>query len=175
MKARWPTALAVGLAVLVMAGGGSGSKVTGFGETLLILPLLYLILARLEQPRASWPMLVILSAGIFALQAQDVIAPVAVLVPVALIVLVWGGVGGKLRRLDAFAVQALGMVAFGALALVGLSMDVDLGLYVVAAGWFLHGVWDVVHLRLDRVVSRTYAEWCGVFDVLIAAGLLLLG
>jgi hypothetical protein len=44
----------------------------------------------------------------------------------------------------------------------------------VAAGWFLHGVWDFVDLRLDKVVARSYAEWCGVLDVLIAAGLLLM-
>jgi hypothetical protein len=63
------------------------------------------------------------------------------------------------------------MVGFGALALVGLILDPDLGRYLVAAGWFLHGVWDFVHLRADKVVARSYAEWCGVLDVLIAAEL----
>jgi hypothetical protein len=29
-------------------------------------------------------------------------------------------------------------------------------------------------LRLDKVVARSYAEWCGVIDVLLAAGLVLL-
>lgn len=50
-------------------------------------------------------------------------------------------------------------------------MEPDVGRYVVAAGWFLHGVWDTVHLRLDRVVSRSYAEFCGVFDILVGVGL----
>ena len=44
----------------------------------------------------------------------------------------------------------------------------ELGRYLVAAGWFLHGVWDLVHLRLDKVVARSYAEWCGVVDILVA-------
>ena len=29
-------------------------------------------------------------------------------------------------------------------------------------------------MRRDEVVSRTFAEWCGVIDVLVAAQLLLL-
>jgi hypothetical protein len=44
----------------------------------------------------------------------------------------------------------------------------------VAAGWFLHGIWDFVHLWLDKVVARSYAEWCGVIDVLVAAQLVFL-
>jgi hypothetical protein len=43
------------------------------------------------------------------------------------------------------------MLGFGALALAGLVVDPDLGRYLVAAGWFLHGVWDFVHFKLDRV------------------------
>jgi hypothetical protein len=58
-------------------------------------------------------------------------------------------------------------------ALAGLAVDPDLGRHLVAAGWFLHGVWDLVHLRADKVVARSYAEWCGVVDVLIAAQLVL--
>jgi hypothetical protein len=90
---------------------------------------------------------------------------------VALLVLVWGAVDGRLRRPDPFRVQALGMLGFGALALAGLVVDPDLGRYLVAAGWFLHGVWDFVHIKLDRVVARSFAEWCGVVDVVIAAEL----
>jgi hypothetical protein len=44
----------------------------------------------------------------------------------------------------------------------------------VAAGWFLHGLWDFVHLRRNAVVSRSYAEWCGVVDILIAVRLVFL-
>jgi hypothetical protein len=29
--------------------------------------------------------------------------------------------------------------------------------FAVAAGWFGHGVWDFVHLKLDKVVARCYA------------------
>lgn len=168
---RWPTWLAVGLAALSLGGGGSDDAVGGFSEALLLLPLLYLVVAAVQRRGASWPVLAVLLTAMIALRALDMVAPSAVFVTVALIVLVWGAVRGKLHRPGMFRVQALGMVGFGALALVGLAVDPDLGRYLVAAGWFLHGIWDLVHLRADKVVVRSYAEWCGVVDILIAAEL----
>ncbi|MFJ9586512.1 DUF6010 family protein [Streptomyces acidicola] len=56
-------------------------------------------------------------------------------------------------------------------------MDPELGRRLVAAGWFLHGVWDLAHLLLARlcgVVARTFAEWCAVVDVLLAVELVVL-
>ena len=41
------------------------------------------------------------------------------------------------------------------------------GRYVVAAGWFAHGLWDLAHLRADAGVARSGAEWCAVIDVLM--------
>jgi hypothetical protein len=170
---RWPTALALGLAALTFGGSGSEEEVAGLAEALLLLPLLYLVVARLRRREASWPGLVIGMAAIVVLRALDVIPPAAVFSAVALAVLVWGAVDGRLRRPDPFGVQALGMLGFGALALAGLAADPDLGRWLVAAGWFGHGVWDFVHLKLDKVVARSYAEWCGVVDVLVAAELVL--
>jgi hypothetical protein len=174
---RWPTALAVGLSALSVSGGGSGdvaAAVGGFGEPLLLLPLLYLIVTQTGRPRASWPVLGVLTTAMVVLRVLDVVSPPVVLVAVALVLLVWGAVGGTPHGRATFGVQAVGMLLFGALALVGLAVDPDLGRYLVAAGWFFHGVWDFVHLRLDKVVSRTFAEWCGVIDVLIAAELVFL-
>jgi hypothetical protein len=74
-----------------------------------------------------------------------------------------------LRRSGALQVQVAGMLGFGVLALVGLVVDPDLGRYLVAAGLFGHGVWDFVHLRLDRVVARSHVEWCFVLDIILAA------
>lgn len=62
-----------------------------------------------------------------------------------------------------------GLLGFGALALSGLVIDPEVGRYLVAAGWLFHGVWDLVHLVLDRVVARSYALCCGVLDIGIAA------
>jgi hypothetical protein len=173
LKDRWPTALALALSAAAFGGSESDEGVASLANVLLLLPMLYLVVAKLRRPRASWPGLVIGISALLALRAQDVIAPAAVFSAVALAVLVWGGIDGQLRRPDPFRVQALGMLGFGALALAGLVVDPDLGRYLVATGWFLHGVWDCVHLKLNKVVARSYAEWCGVIDVLIAAELVL--
>jgi hypothetical protein len=168
---RWPTVLALGLSAATFGGSETEEGVASLSEVLLLLPLLYLVVAKLQRRQASWPVLVVGITPFIALRALDVIAPAAVFSAVALLVLVWGAVDGRLRRPDLFRVEALGMLGFGALALAGLAVDPDLGRYLVAAGWFLHGIWDFVHLKLDKVVARSYAEWCGVLDVLIAAEL----
>jgi hypothetical protein len=129
------------------------------------------VAAKLRRPQASWPALVVLITPFIALRALDVLAPATVYSAVALAVLAWGAVDGQQRRPDPFWVQALGMLGFGADALAGLAVDPDLGRYLVAAGWFFHGGWDLVHLRLDKVVARSYAEWCSILDVGIAAEL----
>jgi hypothetical protein len=172
--ARWPTALALGMATLTLDDVRTGAGVASLAGLILLLPLEYLIVAKLQRRQATWPVAAVALLTVIALQALDVVAPAAVLAAVALIVLVWGVVDGQLLPPGAFRVQALGMLGFGALALVGLVVDPDLGRWLVAAGWFLHGVWDFVYFRLDRVVARSYAEWCGVLDILVAAELVFL-
>ncbi|MFC3999375.1 hypothetical protein ACFOVU_25920 [Nocardiopsis sediminis] len=165
---RWPTAMALLMTVTTLGGAGSDDGVATFSGILLLLPLLYLVVAKLGRRRATWPLLVAGVAVIFVLEGLELIAPAAVFTAIALVVLVWGAVDGQLRRSGVFRLQALGMLGFGALALIGLAVDPDLGRYAVAAGWFLHGVWDLVHLKRDKVVSRSFAEWCCVVDIVIA-------
>ncbi len=43
----------------------------------------------------------------------------------------------------------------------------------MAAGWLGHGIWDIVHLIKDRLVSRSGAGWCAVIDILITASLII--
>ncbi|MFF3706241.1 hypothetical protein [Streptomyces phaeochromogenes] len=176
LKRRWPTALAVALVILTTADGSGelADTVGAFGDALPLLPLLYVIIHQVGNPRVTWPVLGAGVAAMVALGAQDVVSQPVALVAIALAVLVWGAVRGTPHGRATFGVQAAGAFAFGALALVGLAVDPDLGRYLVAAGWFFHGVWDFVHLRLDKVVARSFAEWCGVVDVLIAAHLLFL-
>jgi len=172
LKGRWPTALAVALA----AGFSTGSDLPeDAAQFLFVLPLEYVVVARFGSQRATWPVIGVLATVTAALAVSGVAAPPAVASVVALLVLVWSAVDGLLLRSDAFRVQTLGMLAFGALGLAALAVNEDLGRYLVAAGWCLHGVWDFVHLKLDKVVARSYAESCGVFDLLVAAGLVLLG
>ncbi|WP_031487183.1 hypothetical protein [Streptomyces bicolor] len=177
LKRRWPTALAVAFVALTTLASGSqdlADAVGGFAETLPLLPLIYVVVHQIGKPRATWP---VLGAGVvvvFALPLQDLVAPSTVLVALAAAVLAWGAAFGTPHGRATFGAQAVGALVFCGLALAGLAVDPDLGRYLVAAGWFFHGVWDFAHLRLDKVVSRTFAEWCGVIDVLVAVQLLFL-
>jgi hypothetical protein len=107
LKRRWPAALALVLSALTFDDGESGASVFGLAEALLLLPLGYLTVAKLQRPRASWPVLLCGLTTIIVLRLLDVIAPAAVLVAIALIVLVWAAVDRQLQRSALFQVQAL--------------------------------------------------------------------
>ncbi|MGI5204998.1 hypothetical protein ACQEU6_25900 [Spirillospora sp. CA-108201] len=173
---RWPTAAALAAAALFLAGGlgDPDEAVSGFGEAVPLLPLEYLILDRIGRRGASWPVVGAMVVAIVAVDTLDVVPLPAVVAAAALVLLVWGAVAGTPDGRATFGAQAAGMLGFGAIALAGLAVDPDLGRYLVAAGWLLHGVWDAVHLKLDKVVSRSYAEACGVVDVAVAAMLVFL-
>ncbi|MFF4270245.1 hypothetical protein [Streptomyces sp. NPDC001536] len=174
---RWPTCLAVAIWAAQAVAGASDSladSVKGFGEVLPLLPLLYVVINQLGTPRVTWP---VLGGGlvlVFGLQALDLVSPAGVMVGLALGVLLWGMVRGAPHPLG---VQAVGVAVFGALAVTGLVADPEVGRWLVAAGWFFHGLWDLAHLTLERlkgIVAPTFAEWCAVVDVLVGVELLLL-
>jgi hypothetical protein len=163
---RWPTALALALEIVSW-----GIGTVRAGQILPLLPALYVVVAVLRRRGASWPVLIAALALLFGLQLQDWVDPTIAILSLASAV----AVVGLFRRSGRgeLLVQTGGLVLFGGLALVGLTVTPDAARYVIAAGWFGHGVWDLVHLRRDAVVSRSYAEWCGVLDILIAAELVL--
>ncbi|GAA0837463.1 hypothetical protein ACFQVD_31490 [Streptosporangium amethystogenes subsp. fukuiense] len=175
LKDRWPIAVAIGLMFLTLSSGSDlSSEVRSFAQILPALPLLYLVVAKLGRPALSWPLLGVGTVIIFGARLLDLVAPSTVLLALALAVLVWGMIDGHSRRSGEFRIQAIGVIGFGALALAGLALDPEIGRYVVAAGWLVHGVWDFVHLWRGKVVTRSYAEWCGVFDVLVGIELIFL-
>ena len=167
---RWPTWLAIAMAALLAPG-------TTLGELAGAFPLLafgYLAAAVVQRREATWLLAVGVVAAYAALRLQDFVDPVVALIVAALVLVLWGALRGQLRRRGALVVEAAGMVGFTAISLAALSVDPDLGRFVVAAGWFGHAVWDAAHLRADKVVSRSFAEWCAVFDVLRAVAILVL-
>ena len=166
---RWPTWLAIALAALTVGG----STVESLADVLPMLAFFYLAAAVLQRRQATWLVAVVVVAAFAALRLQDWIDPVVAFSVAALALVLWGAVRGQLRR-GAFVVEMAGMVGFTALALAAVSVDPDLGRYIVAAGWFGHAAWDFAHLRADKVVSRSFAEWCTVFDFLRAVGILIL-
>jgi hypothetical protein len=170
---RWPTLLALACSALTLDGTDSDESVYGLSEALLILPLLYLVTAAVARRGFTWAFFLGCIGLLVGLRNQDWVDPSMALLAVALGAVVWGTAHGRQRQ-RLFLVQVAGMVVFGGVALAGMAIDPDLGRHLVAAGWFAHGIWDVAHLRVDKVVSRSFAEWCAVVDVLIAAQLVLL-
>ncbi|NNN37624.1 hypothetical protein HLK59_46350 [Streptomyces sp. S3(2020)] len=177
LKRRWPTLAALAIWAAQAVAGASDTlddSVSGFGEVLPLLPLLYVVINQIGTPRATWP---VLGGGlvlVFGLQALDLVSPAGAMVGIALGVLLWGLVRGAPHPP---AVQAVGVAVFGALAVTGLAVDPEAGRWLVAAGWFLHGMWDLAHLTLERLrgtVAPTFAEWCAVVDVLVGVELLIL-
>jgi hypothetical protein len=167
---RWPTWLAIALAALTVGG----STVESLADVLPMLAFFYLAAAVLQRRQATWLVAVATVAAFAALRLQDWVDPVVAFSVAALTFLLWGAVRGQLRWRGALVVEMAGMVGFTAIALAAVSVDSDLGRYIVAAGWFGHAAWDFAHFRADKVVSRSFAEWCVVFDVLRAVGILVL-
>jgi hypothetical protein len=163
---RWPTAVAIGLEIVSWGIGPERA-----GQILPLLPALYVVAAVIRKRGASWPILIASAALLFLLQLQTWVQPTIAILALATAVAVVGlfREPGRAELL----VQTGGLVLFGGLALIGLTVTPDAARYVLAVGWFGHGVWDLVHLRRNAVVSRSYAEWCGVLDILIAAELVL--
>ncbi len=97
----------------------------------------------------------------------------------ALVYLIFGATRGQLRRPSVLMLQTVGLLGYGAIALLALLLDPAVGHYVVAAGWIGHAIWDVAHHRdLNHhravgVVPRWYAESCFVLDLLIGTSLLV--
>ena len=48
------------------------------------------------------------------------------------------------------------------------------GGYPVAFALIGHAAWDTVHYVQNRVVARSYAEFCAVLDLLVGAAILLM-
>jgi hypothetical protein len=50
----------------------------------------------------------------------------------------------------------------------------ELGAYLVAFALLGRAAWDAYHYLRDRVVARSYAEFCGVLDLLVGAAILVM-
>jgi hypothetical protein len=162
----WPTLLALAMFAAIW-----GTDVLTAAEILPLLPFLYVIAAVVRRRGASW---IILAAGLLGYQAlglQHAVDPTVVIVAVSAAVTLTGLLRPSGR--GELLLQAGGMVVFTGLAVLGLTVAPEIARYVIAAGWLGHGLWDLVHLRRGAVVSRSYAQWCGVVDIVMAVGLLM--
>ena len=69
--------------------------------------------------------------------------------------------------------QALGLLAFGGIAVIGVHIAPPAGLALVGAALAAHAVWDLAHWRRDVVVARSLAESCFFLDIPLGAAAIL--
>jgi hypothetical protein len=93
----------------------------------------------------------------------------------AVVYLSWGTARGELGERRWLTAETAGVLAFGAVALAVVVVDLSSAAHVMAAGWLAHALWDVAHHRADKVVPRWYAEACLATDLTVAASLLTIG
>ena len=162
----WPSVLGAAVAVFSGLGVDNGA---GLAMVVVASAFIYLAVAAQGSARSAW--------GWFALSIAlitvgkivgDEWAPVLVMLAVAVPLVVWGVTRGRWPLPGGLRRQTAAMIAFGAVAVVGLALDSAVGGLLVAAGLVAHGGWDVVHHRRNRVVVRSFAELCVVLDLVLA-------
>lgn len=169
---RWPTLVALPVGVDSFFGEITPDTVSDFADGMLLLPMIYVVVGAFKRRWLTWPILITALPAFVGLKLQDAVDPSIVILAVTLAGAIWGSAHGRHREAD-FRLQLGGMVLFGALAVGGQLVDPDLARYLVALGWAGHGVWDIVHLVRDKVVARSFAEWCAVVDFAVGGSLLL--
>ena len=168
---RWPTALGIALAALAAFDLDDGLE---FATLTVLLALVYLGAAALDRRWSAW---VLLLAGIPLtnfIPSISGIDPSVILLAVAPVFLVLGVARGQLRKPGGLPLQTVGMLAFGSTVLVALYVDPDLGGNLVAFALIGHAGWDAYHFLRNRVVPRSYAEFCIFVDLLLGAAILFM-
>jgi hypothetical protein len=173
---RWPTALGITVAALTAFDlEVDAGSVSSLSALVVLMALVYVGAAALDRRRASWVVFLAAFAVMVVLPLLDPgVAPAVILLVAAPVFVAVGVVGGLLRRPGGLTLQAAGMLGFGAIALTALYADLELGGYLVATGLIGHAAWDAYHYLRNRVVARSYAEFCGVLDLLVGAAILVM-
>lgn len=124
--------------------------------------------------RHRWPTLVGLGLGAVTIAGGlEVTTGLAVAtIAMAAAYLPLGAARGKLHSPRVLGLEVAAVLGIVALALFALTLGQRPGGYVLAAAWLGHSAWDFAHHRANRVVPRGWAEFCGVFDAMIAAAIL---
>jgi hypothetical protein len=170
LKHRWPTALGVAVAALTVFDLQVDAGFVASLSTLVgFIALVYLGSAALGRRWSAW---VVLLAGLPVVALAPGVAAVVFLLA-ALVFVALGVARGRQRVPGGLSLQSAGMLGFGAIALAALYVDTVLGACLVAFALFGHAAWDAFHYLRDRVVARSYAEFCGIVDLLLGAAILL--
>jgi hypothetical protein len=173
---RWPTALGLALAVLTFVDQEvSVEFVSTIAGIILLMALIYFGAAVLERRWTAWILFLIGFAVVTAGRLLDLpTGPAVVFLAGALIFLVLSVIRGQWRASGSLPLQAIGMLGFGAAGLLALSVTPILGGYLIATTLIGHAAWDAIHLWRNRVVTRSYAEFCAAVDLVLGIAIFVL-
>jgi hypothetical protein len=171
---RWPTALGVAVAALTAFGLRIDAEEVSFLSALVVLmPLVYVGAAVVGRRRFAWVVLLVAITPLVLIKVLDLginLHPAFLVAALALLAL--AAARGRLRGPSGVPLQAAGMLVFGAAMLVALYVEPAPGGILVAIGLLGHAAWDAFHYVRNRVVTRQYAEFCAVLDLLVGAAVL---
>lgn len=150
--------------------GSSGGDVW---PALLTPVVVYLAAAALAEPSTAWPVLggvmaILVVSKVLGTQEWWALVVGSLAFVVAAVVRGRAWEGGDLLQ------QLLLFLILGGFAVAADHADVRIGGILVAAGLIIHGLWDIVLHRRNRVVSRSLSEFCAVLDLTLGAGILAL-
>ncbi|WP_344470787.1 hypothetical protein [Nonomuraea monospora] len=167
---RWPTWLALAWAAFSLSDVGNGLEYT----IVFVVPAAgYLFLAVADRRRITWAVVLAALATVVLLRVLGIDpGPPLALTVITLAAL--GLINGRLRGPRMYALQTPGALAFIAYGLLVISVPPVAGGFLVAAGLLGHAAWDAYHWRADKIVARTFAEWCGMLDLTLGLGLLVI-
>jgi hypothetical protein len=164
---RWPTLLAIPLVLISLYGL---DDVRDLAFLLVLCPLAYLMPASFNRPGITWPAVLVGAFAVGPLRFLDLNPAYALLVASLVFVVI-----GTVRRAPGFGIQVVAAVLFATLAVIAIEAGSRaVGGVLVAIGLLAHAGWDAYHHRVNRVVPRSYAEWCFVVDVILGVAAVVL-
>lgn len=173
---RWPTALGIAIAFLTVFDMQlDRTFVTALAAIITFMAMIYLGAAALNRRSSAWLLFVVGFALIFVLRLLNLsMVLVFVFLFSALAFWVIGVTREQRRYADSLSLQTIGMIGFGAFALTALYVNLTWAGYLIAVALLAHAVWDAVHLWRKRVVAASYAEFCGVLDLVLGVTILVM-
>jgi hypothetical protein len=166
----------LGIAVAALTAFGlriDAEEVSFLSALVVLMPLVYVGAAVVDRRRFAWVVLLVAITPLVLTKVLDLginLHPAFLLAALAFLAL--AAARGRLRGQSGVPLQAAGMLVFGAGMLVALYVEPALGGMLVAVGLLGHAAWDAVHYVRNRVVARSYAEFCAVLDLLVGVAVL---
>jgi hypothetical protein len=168
---RWPTALAivaVAFAIGLMALVDNEAEL--FGPSVTVMAGIYMLAYVIGRPWTAWVAFAVMSTVMSVLQVLHSLDvswanPFVGIVVVVAVLWLLAIARRRFADLDTFSLQTTGMVVFGVVTLVCAAVEPRLGAAVAGLGFLAHGVWDAYHFKVNKVVHRSWSEFCAVIDI----------